>query len=166
MSGFRRLALGSRERIAGSIYGTVVVLAVIADCADAYEEDLWKLEEIVIASVLILWLAHAYAHGVGESLRVGRRLARSELASIVGRELAIPLAAVLPLAAITIGVLHAIENSAAIWAAAGVGLATLGIQGLRFARLGNLSTIGTVVTVLINLSLALMIVGLKVLLSH
>jgi hypothetical protein len=119
------LALGTRERIAGSVYGTIVVLAVLADGASAYEHDLWKLDVIVFASVLILWIAHTYANGLGESLRLGRRLTRTELSAIVSRELAIPLASLLPLAAITIGAFRAVEDTTAVWIAVGIGVATL-----------------------------------------
>lgn len=163
---FRGLALGTRERIAGSVYGTIVVLAVLADGASAYEHELWKLDALVLASVLILWIAHTYAHGLGESLRLGRRLTRQELSAIIGRELAIPLASVLPLVAISIGALRATDDSTAVWAAVAIGVVTLVTQGVRFARLERLSRMGTIASVAINLSLVLMIVALKVLISH
>ena len=43
----RRLALGTRERIAGAVYGTIVVLAALAAGATAYQYDLWRLGAIV-----------------------------------------------------------------------------------------------------------------------
>ena len=121
---FRGLALGAHERIAGSVYGTIVVLTVLADGAGAYEHDLWKLDAIVLASVLVLWIPHTYAHGLAESLRLGRRLTRTELSAIVSRELAIPLAAVIPVVAIAIGALRAVEDSTAVWIAFAIGTAT------------------------------------------
>lgn len=166
MFGFKGVTLGARERIAGSVYGTIVVLAVLADGASAYEHDLWKLDALVLATVLILWIAHTYAHGLGESLRLGRRLSGRELSAIISHELAIPLAAVLPLVAISIGALRAVDDTRAFWAAFSLGVATLAIQGVRFARLGRLSLVGTMASVTINLSLVLMIVVLKVLVSH
>jgi hypothetical protein len=166
MFGFKGVALGARERIAGSVYGTIVVLAVLADGATAYEHDLWKLDALVLATVLILWIAHTYAHGLGESLRLGRRLSGGELSVIISHELAIPLAAVLPLVAISIGALRAVDDTRAFWAAFSLGVATLVIQGVRFAKLGRLSVVGTIASVTINLSLVLMIVVVKVLVSH
>jgi len=166
MFGFKGVALGARERIAGSVYGTIVVLALLADEADAFEHHLWKLEAIVVASVLILWIAHTYAHGLGESIRLGRRLTRSELTSIVSRELAIPLAAILPLAAITIGAVRAVDDSTAVWVAGGIGVAILAVQGVRFARLERLSLVGTATSAAINVSFVLLIIALKVLVSH
>ncbi len=162
----KRLALGTRERIAGAVYGTIVVLAALAAGATAYRYDLWRLGAVVSASVVILWIAHAYAHALGESLSLGRRLTRAELTAIAGRELAIPLASVLPLAAIALGALGVVRDRTAIWLALAVGVATLAVQGIRFARLERLSRTGTVVSVALNLSLGLVIVALKVVLAH
>jgi hypothetical protein len=63
----KSLVLGTRERIAGAVYGTIVVLAALAAGATAYQYDLWRLGAIVSASVLILWIAHAYAHALGRA---------------------------------------------------------------------------------------------------
>jgi hypothetical protein len=159
------LVLGTRERIAGAIYGTIVVLAALTAGATAYEHDLWRLGAIVSASVLVLWVAHVYAHGVGESLTLGRRLTGAELQAIAGRELSIALAAVLPLAAVALGALGVIEGGSAIWLAFGLGVATLGVQGVRYARLERLGPIGTVVSIGVNVSLGLTIVALKLILG-
>jgi hypothetical protein len=45
-------------------------------------------------------------------------------------------------------------------------VSTLAVQGIRSARLERLGRIGTLVAVALNLSLGLVIVALKVLLSH
>ena len=85
---------------------------------------------------------------------------------ITGRELAIPLASVLPLAAIALGALGVVRDKTAIWLALAIGVATLAVQGIRYARLERLSRIGTLVSVALNLCLGLLIVALKVLLAH
>src|SRR5262245_42318177 len=104
------LVLGNPERIAGAVYGTIVVLAALTAGATAYAHDLWRLGAIVGASVLVLWVAHVYAHGLGESLTLERRLTGAELRAIAGRELSIALAAVLPLGAIALGALGLLED--------------------------------------------------------
>jgi hypothetical protein len=162
----KSLVLGTRERIAGSVYGTIVVLAVLVAGATAYQDDLWRLGAIVSASVLILWIAHAYAHALGESLGLGRRLTRAELTIITRRELAIPLASVLPLAMLALGALRVVRDVTAIWLALAIGVATLAVQGVRYSRIERLSRIGTVVSVALNLSLGLAIVAVKVILAH
>jgi hypothetical protein len=162
----RRLLLGTRTTIAGTVYGTIVVLAAIAAGASTYQDDLWRLGAVVTVTVLVLWLAHVYAHGLAESLEKERRLQRGELARIAAREFSIPLAAVLPLAAIGLGALDVFEGNAAVWLALGLGVATLTAQGLRYARLEQLSGLGTFVSVTLNLLLGLSIVALKTFVTH
>ena len=79
-----RLVFGSRRSIAGTVYGTIVVLAALAAGGKAFEHDLWHLAAIVVVTVLVLWIAHVYAHGLGESLEAGRRLDVAELGAIAG----------------------------------------------------------------------------------
>lgn len=157
---------GTRERIAGYVYGTIVALAAVTAGASAFEHDLWRLAAIVGISVLILWVAHVYAHGLGESLTLGRRLTGSEFTSIAGRELSIAFAAVLPLAAIVLGALGVFDDRTAVWIALGIGVAGLAVQGVRYARLGRLGLIGTAVSIASNVGLGLLIVAAKVILAH
>jgi hypothetical protein len=162
----RSLFLGTREGIAGAVYGTIVVLASLTAGASAYENDLWRLEGVVIASVLVLWLAHMYAHGIGESLQLGRRLTGVERRAVARREVSIALAAVLPLAAVTLGALGILGSSTALWVALGIGVATLAVQGVRYAQRERFGLPGTLLAVGINVALGLALVAVKVVLSH
>jgi hypothetical protein len=159
------LILGTRQTIAGTVYGTIVVLSAVT-AASTVEHDLWDLAAIAAATVVIYWIAHVYSHGLGESLEAGRRLTAAELAAIARRESSILLAAVLPVAAIVLGALGVFATRTALWLAVGVGAAALALQGLRYARLERLSRTGTIVTVAINLALGLMIVLVKALVAH
>lgn len=159
------LILGTRQTIAGTVYGTIVVLSVVT-AGSTVEHDLWRLAVIAAATVAIYWLAHVYSDGLGESLRVGRRLTAAELGAIAQRQRSILLAAVLPVSAILLGAVGVLTNRAALWVAVGVGVATLTVQGLRYARLERLSRTDTVVTTAINLALGLVIVALKALVVH
>lgn len=159
------LIVGTRQTIAGTVYGTIVVLSVIT-AASTVEHDLGRLAVVAAATVAIYWLAHVYSDGLGESLKVGRRLTAAELGVIAGRERSILMAAVLPVAAVLLGALGVLANRTALWVAVGVGVATLTAQGLRYARLERLSRTGTIVTTAINLALGLAIVALKALVVH
>jgi hypothetical protein len=161
-----QLVFGSRRSIAGTVYGTIVVLAALTAGGKAFEDDLWHLAAIVVTTVLVLWIAHVYAHGLGESLGQGRRLDAAELGAVAGRELAIPLAAVAPTAILVLGALNVFRGSTAVWLADGLCVATLAVQGLRYALLERLSWLGTLASVAINLALGLAIVGLKVAVAH
>jgi membrane-associated PAP2 superfamily phosphatase len=160
------LVLGSRERIAGTVYGTIVALASLTAGASANEHDLWQLDAILGVSVLVLWVAHVYAHGLGESLDSGRRLTAAELGAIARREFSIPLAAVLPMTAVALGALNVFQDRTALWVALGAGVATLTAQGVRYAQLEHLSRTATIVTVGLNLAFGLVIVVLKAVVAH
>jgi len=160
------LVFGSRRTIAGTVYGTIVVLAALAAGGKAFQNDLWHLIALVDVTVLVLWIAHVYSHGLGESLQVGRRLDAAELGAIAGRELAIPLSAVAPTAILVLGALGIFKGTTAAWLAVGICVVALTVQGLRYALLERLGTVGTLISVALNLALGLTIVGLKVVVSH
>ena len=161
----KRLVFGSHETIAGTVYGTIVVMAAVA-AGSVAGGDVWRLAVIVVVTVLVLWVAHVYSHGIGESIHRGRRLDRAELVTVARRELSIPLAAVAPTAALLLGALSVVRTSTAVWAALAVGVVTLAFEGVRYSQLEHVGRVGTVVAVGINVALGLAIVLLKALLSH
>lgn len=69
----RRVVLGAGESVAGTVYGTIVVMGVIVAGADV-ARDAWRLAVIVGATVVVLWVAHVYADAIGESIERARRL--------------------------------------------------------------------------------------------
>jgi hypothetical protein len=162
----RKFLLGDRRTIAGTVYGTIVVLAVLAAGAKSYQHQLWRLGVIAGMSSLVLWLAHVYSHGLGESVSLGRRLTVAELRAIARREYSVLLAALPPVLMIELGAAGVVGTHVAVWLALGVGVITLAAQGVRYARLEQLSTAGTITTIAINLGLGLTLVALEVLVTH
>jgi hypothetical protein len=126
----------------------------------------WQLAAVVVTTVLVLWIAHVYAHALAESITAGRRLDRPTAVAIARRELAIPLAAVAPVGALVLGGLDVLRESTAVWLALGLGLAALAVQGMRYAKIERLSGRATALILAVNLLLGLVIVGLKALLAH
>ena len=164
--GLRELLAGTPETIAGTVYGTIIVMATLVAGAPAFRDDLWHLFAIVVVTTLVFWAAHIYAHGLAESLQLGRRLTRQELTHIAHRERAMGLAVVLPAVALVLGALGVIRGSVAIWLALGLGVAALATQGFRYAQLERLSALGTTVVVGLNLTLGVSLVLLKVIVVH
>jgi hypothetical protein len=162
----RRTWLESPERIAGTVYGTIVVMGALAAGAHGGGIRALELAGIVAGTVIVLWLSHVYAHSLGESIHLDRRLDRAELASVARRELAIPLAAVAPIAALMLGAAGILEDSTAGWLAMALGLVALAAAGLLYAKAERLGFVGTVAAIGVNLALGLMIVALKVGLAH
>ena len=167
MSGLlRRLLFGSPSTIAGTVYGTIIVMAALTAGGPAFDDRPWELVVVVSVTALVFWLAHVYAHGLGESIALGRRLDLAELGAIARREVTILLAAVLPVLALFLGALGIVRHSSAVWLAMGVATATLAAQGVRYARVERLSRGGEALTIAVNLGLGLVIVVLKVLVQH
>jgi hypothetical protein len=162
---FARLALGAGHEVAGIVYGTVVAMATLT-AAYASTKHPWKLAAIVWSTLFVLWIAHVYAHGLGESIVRGRRIDGAELKSVARRELGILLAAVGPTIALGLGALDVLKDSTAVWLALGLGLVTLAVEGFRYARLEELSGIGTLGVMSANLALGLFVVALKVAVAH
>ena len=162
----RRYLLGDRNTIAGTVYGTIVVLSVLAAGAKTYEHQLWQLATIAAVSALVLWVAHVYSHALGESLTLGRRVTWSEVAAIARREYSIVLAAVLPVAAVVLGAAGVLNGRTAVRWAFGVGIVTLTVQGVRYARLENLSRPAAMATVSVNLAIGLTLVALEAFVAH
>ena len=164
LSRFGRAAFG--ERLAGFIYGTIVVLSVLVAGARAFPHDAWRIVLMVVVTVTVFWVAHVYAHALAYGVAHDERLSRARIREIAEREASVVLAAVPPLVALVLGALGVMSTSAAVWAAFGLGLVVLGAQGIvvaRVERLGHSATIGVVAA---NLGLGLVLVALKLLVTH
>ncbi len=161
----RHVLVGVGGGIASTVYGTIVVMATLT-AAYAGQKDPWTLAGIVASASVVLWFAHLYAHGLSESIVRNRRLARDELRALFGSELGILLAAIVPTTALVLGAVGVFRETTAVWLAIGVGLATLGAEGFRFARLEHLDRAQTVAAMGINLAVGLLIVAMKVLVAH
>ena len=160
-----RVLFGVEGRIASSVYGTVLVMATLT-AASAERDHPWRLVGIVGSGVLVVWIAHLYAHGLSESIERGRRVTEADLARIAHRELGILLAAATPLGALLLGALGVLRQNTAVWVALSVGLVTLAVQGHRYASAEGLSRYGTVAAVAANLALGLLVVALKATVVH
>jgi hypothetical protein len=161
-----RVLAGAPEQLAGTLYGTIVVLAIIAAGSTSHAAKPWDLVDLVASSTIVLWIAHVYAHGVADSVREGHRLKAPELRGVAWREAAIVLAAVFPIVALMLGALHVMPENSAVWLAIGLCLVTLAIEALRYARLERLGRTATVLTTGMNLFIGVLIVALKIQMGH
>lgn len=160
----RRPLIG--ERLSGFVYGTIVVLAVLVGGVRAFPDDAGRIAAMVLVTCLVLWVAHVYAHALAHSVAHDERVSVAELRLIARREGSIVEAAVPPLAALLLGVFDAVSTSTAVWLAFGAGLAVLAAQGVVFARVERLRWPATLLVVGANLGFGLVLVALKVLLTH
>ena len=159
-----RSAIG--ERLAGFIYGTIVTLAVVVAGVRAYAHEAGHVAALVSVTTVALWVAHVYAHALGHSVAHNERVTPAELRHIARREGAIVEAAVLPVAALLLGAVGLLSVRVAVWLAFGLGLGVLAAEGVRFARLERLGWLGTLLVVAGNMSLGLVLVGMKLVVTH
>ncbi len=163
-SRFRRLARG--ERLAGFVYGTILTLSVVVAGARAFPHDPGHVAVLVAVTSVVFWLAHVYAHWLGESVEHGEHLSLAELRRVTSREWSLVEAAVPPVGALLLGAVGLLSEHTAIWLAFLLGLGVLFVEGIVFARAERLGLLSTVLVVVANLALGLVLVALKLLLGH
>jgi hypothetical protein len=159
-----RSALG--ERLAGFIYGTIIVLGVLVAGARAYPDDAGRIAALVGVTVVVFWIAHVYAHSLAHSVVHDERLSLAALRRIARREGSIVEAALPPIVALLLGALGVLRTSVAVWLAFALGIVVLVAQGLVFAHLERLGRAGALVVVAANVTLGVALVALKLALSH
>ena len=162
----KRIVFGRGRAVAGTVYGTIVVMATLAAGSQGAQTHAASLAVIVGVTVFVLWIAHVYSHVLEESLERGRRLDLAEFVQVARHQLAIPLAAVAPIGTLVLAALDVLGEQTAVWIALGFGVATLAIQGASYAALEHLGRAGTLASIALNVSLGLVIVGLEASIAH
>jgi hypothetical protein len=159
-----RAAFG--ERLGGFIYGTILSLAVLVGGVKATPENAWKIVVLLAVTATVFWLAHVYAHGLAQVVARDEHLSFAELRRIGRHESSIIEAAIPAVAAMLLAAFGLISTKAAGWIAYGLGLAVLLVAGLVFARVERLGWLATLLVVALNVALGIVLVGLKLFVSH
>jgi hypothetical protein len=68
--------------------------------------------------------------------------------------------------ALLLGSVGILSERTSLWLAFALGLCVLGVEGIVFARTERLGLVASVVVVALNLALGVVLVALKLLLSH
>jgi hypothetical protein len=160
-----RLLGGGNRAIAATVYGTVLAMAALAAGAAEHLAP-GRLLAVVASTSAVIWVAHVYAHTLGESIERDHRLDLAEFKAIAARELPILGAAAVPVSVLLLGAFGVINETPDIWLAFGLGFVALAIQGARYARVERLGPGGTAAVIALNLALGGIVVMLKVLISH
>jgi hypothetical protein len=160
---------GSRwhERLdaTGAVYGSLLAASVVVGQAPLQESvPPVELAVILLATGAVFWLVHVYSRTLGHYVIDGR-FHRHRLAHVMREESPIILAAIPPaLAALVVG---AVGNaSAAAWWAFFVAIAGQVVWAIVAAREAGQPPIGVFVAAAVNLGLGLVLVALKVAISH
>jgi hypothetical protein len=149
---------------ARAIYGTILVMAVIT--ALSHDDTVTSAQLIagVVATTFVFWIAHVYAEVLGTRLASeGGRPTLANVTVAARGEWPLVEAALLPVLCLLLGVVGLVETQTAVWIAIGAGVVELFGYGIAAGRRLKLSLGGTVVVGVVNGTLGLVIVALKVL---
>jgi hypothetical protein len=150
---------------AGAIYGSLLAASVVAGTGPGQEPPQpGQLIALLLATGVVFWLSHVYAHLVGEGS--SGPLSARKLRIAARRDWPIVQAAVPPAVAVGIGVLLGLSDAGAAWLALAVAVGSqLGWALYVAAKAG--ATRGRIVAAgVVNLFLGLVIVFLKAVLTH
>ena len=160
----RRWVFERSDNLAGAIYGTILVMSIIA--AADFHANLWRSLAILLVTSAVFWIAHVYAHALALSLDERETFSRAEIGRVAGREWPLLQAAVVPSLVLLAGALGLLGTVTAYRIAIGYGAAALIWWGFAFARKEHLSGKATAVVVVVNAAFGIFIVLLKELVSH
>lgn len=156
--------LAQGDNLASGIYGTILVMSVIA--AADFDQNLWRSLGVVVLTAFVFWLAHVYAHALAVSLDERTGLSAAAVRRVAMREWPLLQAAALPSFVLLLGALGVFGTKLTYRLALGVGLAALVAWGFAFARKQRLSPVATLVVVVVNAAFGLFIVALKEIVAH
>lgn len=163
-------AKASQERepsdYAGAIYGSLLAASVVAGTGPGHQPpEPGQLTALLLATGVVFWLAHVYAHLVGE--KSSRALVSlQEFRVCAKREWPIVQAAVPPAAAVVIGAFLGLSDAGAAWLALAVAVGSQLGWALYVAAKAGATRSRLVVAGVVNLILGLLIVLLKAALTH
>lgn len=132
----------------------------------AYPHDAGHIAALVAVTSVVFWFAHVYAHGLGHAVSHKEHVTLAEFWAIARAEGSVVEAAVPPVGALLLGALGILSTRNAAWLAFILGLGVLGVQGVVFARVERLGWLGTTIVVAANLGLGLILVALKLVVTH
>jgi hypothetical protein len=155
-----------RADYAGAVYGSLLAASVVAGATPRRDPPAAStLIALLLATGVVFWLAHVYARLAGDRQR-GTRMSWAEVRSVGRRELPLAEAAFPPAIVAAICWTVGLPDSAVAWAtlcAALCGQVTWAVVASARAGAATFLVVGSAV---VNLLLGLIIVVLKVLLTH
>jgi hypothetical protein len=164
-----RLLTGSPDRenpesLTGAIYGTVIATAIVV--ASKSGQDPLITAVTVLVTSTVFWLAHVHARTVALSVVRRRRPRWDEIRHEARLEWPMIPAAVPLLVPLLLGALGVFAPTTAHWVAVLAGLLALLLWGVVIGRRRGMGGWGIATLAGINVSLGLVMVVLKALVSH
>ncbi len=154
------------EHSARAVYGTILVLAVIAGVSGDDDATAGYILGGVLVTALVFWIAHVYAElltlAVGDPTRGWRELWQAAART----EWPLVEAALAPAIPLLLGALGVFSRNTAVNLAFAVGLLDLFAWGIAIGRALGQRPWGIVGTAVVNVALGAVVVALKALVHH
>ena len=146
----------------GAIYGTIVASAVVA-ASGAGGKSPGLILVTTVATLLVFWLAHVYAHFLDHQVRHDRTRWKA-LASIMGQELSMLAAPALSILFLLLGALDVLKEPVAVRLALWIGVVQLFGWGIEVGRRRGRAWPAALLVGLVNGAFGMVIIVLEVLL--
>jgi hypothetical protein len=147
--------------VARTIYGTILITALVAGLSEAKGVDAWQILVSVTATALVFWAAHVYAELLSLRLDLRRRLTRAEKLDSMRDELPMVEAGVPAGVALALAALGFYSTDTGVTLAIGFGVASLFAYGVVLGHREGATRVQTFVGACVNGAFGLVIVALK-----
>jgi uncharacterized membrane protein len=147
--------------VARTIYGTILITALVAGLSESKAIDAWQILVSVTGTALVFWAAHVYAEVLSQRLAARRSLSRAEVLHAMSDELPMIEAGVPAAIALALAALGFYTTDTGVTLAIGFGVASLFAYGIVLGHRERASRMQTFVIACVNGAFGLVIVALK-----
>jgi hypothetical protein len=147
--------------VARTIYGTILVTALVAGLSEGEGIDAWQILVSVTVTTIVFWLAHVYAEVLSQRLAAGRALSRGEIFRAMEDERPMVEAGIPAGVALGLAALGFYSTATGVTLAIGFGVASLFAYGVVLGHREGATRVQTAVGACVNGAFGLVIVALK-----
>jgi hypothetical protein len=156
-----RVRTSDTHAVARTIYGTILITALVAGLSEDEDIDAWRILVSVTATALVFWAAHVYAEVLSQRLAAGRALSWSETFNAMDDELPMILAGLPAGIALGLAALGFYSTDTGVTLAIGAGVAALFAYGIVLGHREGAGRWQILLGASINGAFGLVIVALK-----
>lgn len=149
------------RRVADAVYGTILVLAVVAALSQDKQAGPGAIAAGALATSIVFWVVHVYAEVLSRRTGGDTTPTRPMVAAAARQEWPLVEAALAPLAPLLLGAIGLFSRGTSITLAIAVGLADLGGWGYVAGRAMGQSRVKSGLSALVVVGLGLVMVLLK-----
>ena len=148
------------------VYGELLTLSVVASISLEEDPGPWLIAVTVAITNIVFWTAHVHASLIAEWTHDGGRPGWGQAGHRMKGEFPLFMACVPTLIVLALSGVGLYRVETAVWLSLILGIALLGAWGIGIARIARLGVTGAFTVAGINIVLGLVIVVLKVSVSH